>query len=204
MAKRHAQAKRWTVVQLLDLTKYEIEKVERWPGWGRLFLKQKREGYSCPGCRQKYIFIHSRRWRTLRDLDVSSRHIELMAPVYRIRCSTCGLREIPMALARPNARCTKRLERELFRLTKDMTVKAASERMEVHWETVKDAEVRYIRGLLRKRKLDGITRLGFDEVSYRRGHKYLTLVTDLDHRRVIFATHHNDGRAIGRFLQWFG
>ncbi|MFH0907320.1 MAG: hypothetical protein V1929_00970, partial [bacterium] len=78
----------------------------------------------------------------------------------------------------------KRLERELFRLTKDMTVKAASERMDLDWETVKDSEIRYIRGLLRKSKLDGITRIGIDEVSHQKGHRYLTLVTDMDHRRV--------------------
>jgi transposase len=76
--------------------------------------------------------------------------------------------------------------------------------MALNWETVKDAEVRYIRGLLRKRNLDGITRIGIDEVSYEKGHKYLTLVTDLDGRRVIYATHRNDGRAVGRFLTWLG
>jgi transposase len=85
-----------------------------------------------------------------------------------------------------------------------MTVKAVSERMDLDWETVKDSEVRYIRGLLRKRKLDGITRIGIDEVSHHKGHKYLTLVTDLDHHRVIFATEHNDGKAVGRFITWFG
>jgi transposase len=85
-----------------------------------------------------------------------------------------------------------------------MTVKAVSERMDLDWATAKDAEVRYIRGQLRKRNLDGITRIGIDEVSHQRGHQYLTLVTDLDHRRVIFVTHHNDGKAIGRFLRWFG
>ena len=201
MRQRRAQ---WSVVQLLDLTKYEVERVERWRGWGRLFLKQKRSRYVCPGCRQMYIFIQSKRWRTLRHLDISSRHIELVVPVYRIWCRACGLQEIPMRLARWKARCTKRLERDLFRLTKDMTVKAVSDRMELDWETVKDAEVRYIRGLLRKRKLEGIRRIGIDEVSHHRGHKYLTLVTDLDHHRVIFVTHDNDGRAVGRFLTWFG
>jgi transposase len=193
-----------SVIGLLDLVKYEVEKVERSPGWGKLFLKRKDPAYRCPGCRRVYIFIHSQRWRILRDLDVGGRHIELAVPVVRIRCTTCGLRELPLRLARPNGRCTKRLERDLFRLTKDMTVKAVSERMDVHWETVKDAEVRYIRGLLRKRKLDGITRIGIDEVSHQHGQKYLTLVTDLDHRRVIFVTPDNDGRSIGRFLTWFG
>ena len=204
MAKRRTLTKRWTLVQLLDLTKYVIERVERWPGWGKLFLKQKREAYPCPGCGQVYMWCQSRRWRRLRDLDISGRHIELMVPVHRIWCSTCGRREIAITIARWNARCTKRLERDLFRLTKDMTVTAASERMELHWDTVKDSEIRYIRGLLRKRKLDGIRRIGIDEVSYQKGHRYLTLVTDLDHRRVIFATHHNDGKAIGRFVRWFG
>lgn len=195
---------RWSVVQLLDLAKYEVERVERWPGWGRLFLKQKQARYVCPKCRQQYIFIQSKRWRILRDLDISSRHIELVVPVVRISCRPCGRQEIPIPLARWNARCTKRLERDLFRVTKDMTVKAVSERMELHWETVKDSEVRYIRGLLRKRKLDGITRIGIDEVSHHKGHKYLTLVTDLDHHRVIFVTEHNDGKAVGRFITWFG
>lgn len=204
MKRKRKGPQRSTVVGLLDLAKYEIEKVERSPGWGKLFLKRKHSIYPCPGCRQVYIFIHSRRWRMLRDLDIAGRHIELVVPVYRIRCSACGLRELPVRLARRNARCTKRLEHDLFRLTKDMTVKAVSKRMDVHWETVKDAEVRYIRGLLRKRKLDGITRIGIDEVSHQRGHKYLTLVTDLDHRRVIFATPDNNGRSVERFLTWFG
>ena len=204
MARTCERTKQWTMVHLLDLAKYAIEKVERWPGWGRLFLKQKRAAYPCPGCGRIHGGCQSRRWRRLRDLDVSIRHIELMVPVHRIECSTCGRREVPITLARWNARCTKRLERELFRLTKDMTVKAASERMEIDWETVKDSEVRYIRGLLRKRKLDDITRIGIDEVSHQKGHRYLTLVTDMDHRRVIFVTHHNDGRAVGRFIRWFG
>jgi len=204
MPRREPGPRRATVVQLLDLPRYVIEDVERWAGWGRLFLKQKRSTFVCPGCGQIYLWCQSRRWRRLRDLDISARHIELFVPVYRIACTTCGRREVPITLGRPNARCTKRLERELFRLTKDMTVKAVSERMELHWDTVKDAEVRYIRGLLRKRKLDGITRIGIDEVSHHKGHKYLTLVTDLDHRRVIFVTRKNDGRAVGRFLRWFG
>jgi transposase len=40
--------------------------------------------------------------------------------------------------------------------------------------------------LLRKRKLDGIRRLGIDEVAARSGHRYLTLATGLDERLVIW------------------
>ena len=130
--------------------------------------------------------------------------MELRVQAYRIECRTCGRPEVLITLARQYARCTRRLEQHLFQLTGDSTVKAVAARMALDWRTVKDAEIRYIRGLLRKRSLDGITRLGIDEVSYEKGHRYLTLVTDLDGHRVIYATHGNDGKAIDRFVTWFG
>lgn len=187
---------------LFDLPRYVLVAVERWAGWGRLRLVPRNTRFRCPACRLTVGEGHAYRWRPLRDLDIGRRHSQLLVQIYRIRCETCGRPEIPIALARPYARCTRRLEQHLFRLTGDSTVKAVAKRMELDWETVKDAEVRYIRGLLRKRSLDGIKRIGIDEVSYEKGHKYLTLVTDLDRHRVIYATHDNNGRAIGRFLVW--
>ena len=54
-----------------------------------------------------------------------------------------------------------------------MPVKAVAEQGRVHWTTIKDAEIRSILGLLRKRDLSGITDLGTDEVSEKKGHRYL-------------------------------
>jgi len=189
---------------LLDLPSYIIMRVERWAGWGRLVLMPKPPWFRCPKCGATYWSVQSGRWRSLRDLDIGRRHIELSLRVHRLDCKTCGLVEVAVGIARPYKRCTIRLEQHLFRLTKDSTVIAVARRMKVDWETVKDAEVRYIRGLLRRRNLEGITRIGIDEVSYHKGHKYLTLVTDLDGHRVIYATHGNDGASIRRFVRWFG
>jgi transposase len=189
---------------LFDLTRYQLVLVERWAGWGRLTLVPKNTRFRCPTCRITVGDGYPCRWRPLRDLDIGRRHIELRVQTYRVWCRTCGRPELPISLARQYARCTRRLEAHLFRLTGDSTVKAVATRMDIDWRTVKDAEVRYIRGLLRKRSLDDIIRIGIDEVSYEKGHKYLTLVTDLDGHRVIYATHGNDGRAIGRFLKWLG
>lgn len=189
---------------LLDLPRYLVEGVERWAGWGRLSLVPRSPCSRCPRCRKTVATVRASRWRALRDLDVAGRHIELLVRVYQTDCADCGRLEVAVSLARQYARCTRRLEKHLFRLTGDSTVKAVAKRMSVDWETVKDAEVRYIRGLLRKRNLDGVRRVGIDEVCYQKGHRYLTLVTDLDGHRVIYATHGNDGRAVGRFLTWLG
>jgi transposase len=189
---------------LLDLPRYLVVAVKRSAGWGRLTLVPRELLFRCPRCRVTEAAGKASRWRLLRDLDVGRRHIELVVRVYRVPCCKCGEPEVAVSLARQYARCTRRLEKHLFRLTGDSTVKAVAKRMALDWETVKDAEVRYIRGLLRKRDLSGMTRIGIDEVSYRKGHKYLTLVTDLDGHRVVYATHGNDGRAVGRFLTWLG
>jgi transposase len=189
---------------LFDLPRFVVLRVERWAGWCRLTLVPKTTRFRCPVCRETFGPGQLHRWRPLRDLDIGRRHVELLAQTYRSGCVRCGRPMVPLSLARRYARCTRRLEQRLFSLTGEATVKAVAKRMALDWETVKDAEVRYIRGLLRKRNLDGVTRIGIDEVSYRKGHKYLTLVTDLDGHRVIYATHGNDGRAIGRFLTWLG
>jgi len=199
-----AEATARSIRALFDLPRYILVAIERWSGWGRLTLLPKNTRFRCPRCRMTVGSGRRSRWRLLRDLDIGRRHVELRVQVYRVWCSACGRSEVPITLARQYARCTRRLEEHLFRLTADSTVKAVAKRMALDWETVKDAEVRYIRGLLRKRNLDDVTRIGIDEVSYKKGHKYLTLVTDLDGRRVIYATHGNDGRAIGRFLTWLG
>jgi transposase len=189
---------------LFDLPRYVLVAVERWAGWGRLTLVSKNTRFRCPRCRIAVGEGQPCRQRRLRDLDIGRRHMEVRVQIYRVWCRTCGRPEVPVTLARRYARCTRRLEEQLFRLTGDSTVKAVAKRMALDWDTVKDAEIRYIRGLLRKQNRDGITRIGIDEVSYETGHKYLTLVTDLDGRRVIYATHGNDGRAVGRFLTWLG
>jgi transposase len=200
----NAQASARSIRALFDLPRYLVKRVERWSGWGRLTLVPKHTWARCPECRHFSGPGQLSRWRSVRDLDIGRRHVELRLAIYRSGCPDCGRPEVALGLARPYARCTRRLEKHLFRLTGDSTVKAVAKRMALDWETVKDAEVRYIRGLLRKRDLSGVTRIGIDEVSYQKGHKYLTLVTDLDGHRVIYATHGNDGRSIGRFLTWLG
>ena len=204
MAGKFTEATARSIRALFDLPGYTLVAVRRWAGWGQLTLVSKRTRFRCPCCRRTVADAHPWRWRLLRDLDIGRRHIELRVRTWRIWCATCGRVEVRITLARPYARCTRRLEAHLFRLTGDSTVKAVAKRMALDWRTVKDAEVRYIRGLLRKRNLDGVRRIGIDEVSYEKGHKFLTLVTDLDGHRVIYATHGNDGRAISRFLTWLG
>lgn len=49
-------------------------------------------------------------------------------------------------------------------------------------------------------RLDGLRRIGIDETSYKRGHRYMTVVVDHDRGRVVWACEGHGRRQLGRFL----
>lgn len=160
--------------------------------------------WRCPRCRRHLRRHYDRNQAELRDLNLSGHQTVLRVWRYRVNCPRCGVLTVPLGIARPMARATKRFERWLFVLTRTMPVSEVAALCEFDWEAVKRAEVRYIVGLLRKRDLDGITDLGIDEVSERKGHRYITLITDIAKRRVIWVVRGRDRKALRRFFRWFG
>ena len=182
--------------------------VVRWKrhhkSWIELWLEPKESLFICYRCRTTFATYHDRKLVRLRDLSISCHRVYLWVPRHRVACPRDGVCREATHIARRGARCTKRFERLLFTLTKDMTVKAVATQQGVDWEMVKNAEVRYIAGLLRKRDLDKITDLGIDEVSEKKGHRYLTLVTDIRRRRVIWVGRGRDRAVIKAFFRWFG
>ena len=172
--------------------------------WIELWLEFLGSTYRCGRCKKNIPKPRGRRWVRLRDLAISKHRVYVWAVRYLVDCPRCGMGRAALSIARHHARCTRRFERELFILTGDSTVKAIAKRQRVHWTTVKDAEILYIRALLRKRILDDIRDLGIDEVSEKKGHRYLTLVTDIKRRRVIWVGRGNDSAVLKEFFQWFG
>jgi transposase len=60
-----------------------------------------------------------------------------------------------------------------------------SEMMRIAWTTVGSIVARLVDRLLPGDRLDGLTHIGVDELSYRKHHKYVTIV--VDHMSVDFA-----------------
>ena len=51
---------------------------------------------------------------------------------------------------------------------------------------------------------DGLERIGIDEISYKRGHHYLTVVVDHDTGRLVSATHGRDQATLTKFFTLLG
>ena len=51
---------------------------------------------------------------------------------------------------------------------------------------------------------EGLTRIGIDEISYKKGHRYLTIVVDHDSGRLVWAAVGRDKKTLGAFFDLLG
>jgi transposase len=90
--------------------------------------------------------------------------------------------------ARPGARHTRAFDQLVCALAQQLAKTPLTRLLRIGWRTVGRICARVLRERLTPVRFDGLRRIGIDEVSYRRGHRYLTLVLDHDSGRVVWAS----------------
>jgi transposase len=143
-----------------------------------------------------------RRWRAL-DLGTVRAVLEADAP--RVRCPEHGPTVAAVPWARHGAGHTYGFDDTVAWLAVQCSKTAVCELLRIAWRTVgaivarvwADAERRYDR-------FDGLRRIGIDEISYKRGHRYLTVVVDHDSGRLVWAAPGRDKATLRRFFDALG
>jgi transposase len=143
-----------------------------------------------------------RRWRGL-DLGAVQAWLEADAP--RVDCPQHGPTVVAVPWARHNAGHTYAFDDQVAWLAVRTSKSAVQALMRVAWRTVgaivarvaADARVRVDRWA-------GLRRIGIDEISYKRGHKYLTVVVDHDTGYLIWAAPGRDKKTLRGFFDALG
>jgi len=125
--------------------------------------------------------------RWFRTLPIGSRPTWLGLDVQRLRCHACGCtRQAHLGFADERVRHSKAFERYVLELSRHMTIQAVAEHLDVGWDLVKDIQKRHLSRRFKRIRLRGLKRLAIDEISIGKGHRYLTVVLDLDSGAVVF------------------
>jgi transposase len=104
-----------------------------------------------------------------------------------VGCRTCGaVKQAKVAFAPGRHRYIRRFARYVLDLTRAMTMSDVARHIGVSWNVVKAILKTDLERRFRRPKLKGLRRIAIDEVSIERGHRYLTIVLDLDSGAVIF------------------
>ncbi|WP_068108638.1 ISL3 family transposase [Nocardioides dokdonensis] len=126
-----------------------------------------------------------RHWRAL---DLGTIRCQLQGDAPRVRCREHGVVVAHLPWARHGARASRAFENQVAWLATQTSKIAVTELMRIAWRTVGAVITRVwaeVEG--RVDLLSGLTRIGIDEVSYRRGHLYLMVVIDHDTGRLVWA-----------------
>jgi transposase len=165
-----------------------------------------REQGRCPHCRRRCPGYDAgsgrRRWRA-QDAGVAFVFIEADAP--RVECPEHGVVVAAVPWARHGAWFTRPFEDETAWLVAHTDKTTVSTLMRISWRTVGRIIERVGNEL--GAKLDrfaNLKRIGVDEVAYRKGHRYLTVVVDHDSGRLVWAHEGKDAAAFDAFFGALG
>jgi transposase len=98
----------------------------------------------------------------------------------RVECPRCGVVVERVPWAQGKERCTEALAWFLTFWAKLLSWQQVAQTFGVSWHTVFSAVERAVEWGLARRDLSGMEAIGVDEVQWQRGHKYLTLVYQIE------------------------
>ncbi len=127
----------------------------------------------------------ARRWRSL---DWGTTMVYLEADTYRVSCPEHGVVVAHVPWARPAARHTYAFEDTVAWWTARAASSVVAEFLRTTWRAVQAIVERVVTEQAGKTDLlSGLRRIGIDEISYRKGQRYLTCVVDHDTGTLVWA-----------------
>lgn len=189
---------------LWKLLRFKGLRVVNWWFEGRadfvVAVRPYKNGCLCPECGRRGRIVRTMSLRRWRDLRVCGWVVWLVYSPREIHCPTHGrvIEEIPWAGR--SSRVTYRFEYLMLRHCQIMPQKAAAELLCIPKSTLSDLLHRAITRIREGHRIRGLKTIGIDEISYAKGHKYATIVYDLDRSRVVWIGRGKARETIDRFF----
>ena len=141
---------------------------------------------TCPECSQICSRADTAPERSWRHLDTMQFKTEIRAAIPRCRCKTCGVKTIAVPWAGKHSRFTLMFEAFGIQVLQACSnVSRAADLLGLSWDGVHTIIERAVRRGLDRRSLEGVQHVGMDEKSFGKGQDYVSILTDLDRRRVL-------------------
>ena len=124
----------------------------------------------------------------------------------RVDCPTCGVKVERVPWVEGKSTMTTEYAWYLAGWSRRMSWKEVSEALRVSWDRVFEAVKQAVNWGLERRDLETITAIGVDEIQWHRGHKYQTVVyqIDEDQKRLLWIGPDRKAKTLLRFFRFLG
>jgi transposase len=157
--------------------------------------------FACPNCGAADCPAYDTQRKTWRHLNFFQHQAYLHARVPRVRCETCGIRQVNVPWARPDSGFTLLFEAMVMTMVSAMPVKAVARIVDEHDTRLWRVVHHYVAEGRARADASEVSRVAIDETAARRGHDYITLFVDIDQARVLFATEGKDAATVAAFAE---
>lgn len=165
-------------------------------------IRQQDKHLRCPNCGSAQVIRRGSQRRCFRGVPLGLHVIQLILDVPRVGCVDCGVvRQVSVGFAEERRSYTKSFERLVLELSRVMTIQDVARYLRVGWDTVKDIQKRSLSKRFKNIKLSHLRQIAIDEISIGRGHKYLTVVLDLQSGAVVFIGDGKGAEALAPFWE---
>ena len=149
-------------------------------------------GRACP----LHDHQEERRWR---HLDTCQYRTVLAARLPRTKCPEHGVKVVRVPWAEPLSRFTMLFEGLVIAWLKEASQSGVATLFGLSWDEVHGIMERAVARGLSRREAVSIPHVGVDEKSFKKGHRYATLVNDLDRGCVLYVAEHRESASLDGF-----
>lgn len=144
----------------------------------RVEVEPRTRRHQCPACSYRTSAAYDRRMCRWRHVALGRWSVRIECRLARLRCPRHGVRLERVRWAEPGSRFTRDFEELAAWLAREMSISAVTRLLKVSWSSVSRMIRRVVGRHLDPDRLDRLRVLGVDEVTYKKGHNYVTMVVD--------------------------
>jgi transposase len=160
------------------------------PGITTFRIEQPRERWRCSHCGSADVWSQGHVERNFHTLPIGGQPVFINFKVPRVYCRGCHkTRQVKVTFADAKKHYTHAFERYALELSRLMTIQDVADHLVIGWDTIKGIQARYLQRRFGKPKLHKLKQIAIDEINIGKGHRYLTIVLDLDTGAVVFVGH---------------
>lgn len=165
---------------------------------GRLRQSAKR----CPCCNASKVRIKETKERTFRMLNLGQRRTYLKLESHKICCQHCSATTwLQLPFTSGKLPMTKSFINYVLQLTAMTTLLAVALFLGLQWKTVKSLDKANLRKRAKQFSFRKLRYISIDEIAIRKGHKYMTIFTDITTGQIIHAVEGRDEESLRAFLK---
>lgn len=186
--------------RIYNIRGYRYRKTIYVKGGVEIFIEQPRDNCRCPACGSNNIILKGKKTRRFLAPPMGEKSVAIVLDVPRVHCYDCDtIRQVDIPFASPLHRYIRAFDRYVLSMLCGMTCDDVAKMLGVSWGLIRDIEKRYLTRKYSKPRLKDVTKIAIDEIAVRKGHKYMTVVMDLESGRVLFVGDGKGGDALTPF-----